>query len=206
MAAERHLRLHGAIGAVAVMVAILFLVQGDFELFSTQTNVLLLHFMELRRILMRRRNFFQLIAFSAFIFCIPKAHADTGCADSTPFYLNLSVCSTSSQNSSSFSLNLSNVSRSWADSNVFPYMWTNATSPPNPDVLLLRPAGQLKLVDPSITYIYPNKPTIILTHGWNPNYPGIKIEPGSIPEWISQMGNHMLNKPWGANYNILWWD
>ena len=85
-------------------------------------------------------------------------------------------------------------------------VWVPAENPPDPNILQLRPAGQLKLVDPAVTYIYPDKPTILLTHGWNPDYPFIRDEPGTTPKWVAQMGGHMLVKPWASNYNILWWD
>jgi hypothetical protein len=160
-----------------------------------------------------------------------SANADFDFADSPAFYLNLltqrgahsfdssdspafalNLLSTrgahsfDSSDSPAFTLNLLGIRRAWADSPEFPYMWANADLPPDPNVLVLRPAGNLKLVDPNIIYIYPDKPTIILTHGWNPNYSGCKTEPGSTPEWVSQMGGHMLSKPWGPNHNILWWD
>lgn len=138
------------------------------------------------------------------------AYADFDWADSDSFSLNLLAAppgpSSHWSDSGTCALNLLWVNRGCADSAEFGYMWAEADSPPDANVLELIPAGQLKLVEPGETSIYPNRSTVVLTHGWNPDYPWARISPGEIPDWVEQMGNSMLSKPWSSNHNILWWD
>ncbi len=146
----------------------------------------------------------SIIAFS------PHLQAAYDYADSPVFELNLLSFPLGGAydyaDSGSFALDLYPVNRGWADSDEFPYMYAYAQNPPDPCIVQLRPAGSLELVEPSVGFIYANKPTVVFTHGWNPDYPGIKTLPGETPEWISLMGNHMAGKPWASNYNLLWWD
>jgi len=138
------------------------------------------------------------------------AYAEVHYADSGSFSVDLLAepvsASTDSSDSGEVPLNLRWVNRGWADSNEFGYMWAEATVPPDPNVLQLNPAGQLKFIDPCETSIYPNRSTVVLTHGWNPDYPWARNSPGEIPDWVEQMGNSMLGKGWASNHNILWWD
>ena len=50
------------------------------------------------------------------------------------------------------------------------------------------------------------KPTIVISHGWNPNFPLVHTEPGDTPDWITMMANAMIDQEVDNNFNIVWWD
>jgi hypothetical protein len=71
----------------------------------------------------------------------------------------------------------------------------NTTKEPPINFITLPSSGQLKnLRDTPVSL---DKPTVIITHGWN-------REGNEIPPWIVEMSIAMMDK--GINANILWWD
>jgi hypothetical protein len=135
------------------------------------------------------------------------AYADFGEADSPTFNLNLLTergdPSFGYSDSSNFSLNLLGIRRAYGDSDLFPYMYAEASGPPDPTVLQITGIGTLKLADAGHP-IDTSKPTIVLTHGWNPCVGGDK--PGDMPAWISAMKESIFDKTWSSNWNVVWWD
>jgi hypothetical protein len=98
-------------------------------------------------------------------------------------------------------------SRPWVDFEPwlqFPLL-EPAIEPPDPNVLQVTGIGTLRLVD-SNHPVDTLKPTIVLTHGWNPDYPGKKTNPGEIPNWVNMMKESIFAQSWGQDWNVLWWD
>ncbi|MFC1535143.1 thrombospondin type 3 repeat-containing protein [Thermodesulfobacteriota bacterium] len=49
--------------------------------------------------------------------------------------------------------------------------------------------------------LYINKPTVVITHGWNP-FGTAPLD--QTPDWIQEMADTMINE--GVDANIVWWD
>jgi len=60
--------------------------------------------------------------------------------------------------------------------------------------------------DPNISSIDSSKPTIVLTHGWNPNYPGLVTADGKVPPSVCTVGSQLLEHGYGNGANIIWWN
>ncbi|MFC1952598.1 FG-GAP-like repeat-containing protein [Chloroflexota bacterium] len=48
-------------------------------------------------------------------------------------------------------------------------------------------------------------PTIVLTHGWNPDYPTFATPSGTVPDMVNELGQVILER-FGDQVNIFWWN
>jgi len=71
---------------------------------------------------------------------------------------------------------------------------------PAPSLVTLPPNGQLIDISANSGIVDPSKPTVVITHGWQP-------EPTDI-SWIERMAVAIKNNPDidGSNMNIVWWN
>ncbi|MGB5925584.1 MAG: hypothetical protein WBH01_05760 [Dehalococcoidia bacterium] len=60
--------------------------------------------------------------------------------------------------------------------------------------------------DPNLSSIDPNKPTIVLAHGWNPDYVGLVASNGKVPASVCEVGGHLLEHGYGDTANVIWWN